>query len=156
MTPTKSAEPSPAQIYQIFIKATPDAIWDAITKPEFSARYFYGSRVETTGEVGTPFRYHSPDGSSLWADESVLESDRPYRLVVGWRSLYDPNLLDEPSSRVTWEIQQQDGGFSLLTVTHDQLEGAPGTAANVTGTGWMMVLSGLKTVLETGTNLAGE
>ncbi len=153
---TTMPEPTPAQIYQIFIKATPDAIWDAITKPEFSERYFYGSRVETTGEVGTPFRYHSPDGSSLWADESVLESDRPRRLVVGWRSLYDPSLVDEPSSRVTWEVEPQEGGFSLLTVTHDQLDDAPGTAANVTGVGWMRVLSGLKTVLETGTNLAGN
>lgn len=148
-----TTEQSAAQVYQIFIKATPDAIWEAITKPEFSARYFYGARVETTGEVGTPFRYHSPDGSSLWADESVMEWDRPHRLVVGWRSLYDPSLVNEPSSRVTWEIETQEGGFSLLTVTHDQLEDAPGTAANVAGTGWMLVLSGLKTVLETGAGL---
>lgn len=153
---TTTPEPTTAQVYQIFIKATPDAIWDSIIKPEFSERYFYGSRVETTGEIGTPFRYHSPDGSSLWADEEVLESDRPRRLVVGWRSLYDPSLTDEPSSRVTWEIEPQAGGFSLLTVTHDQLDDAPGTAANVAGTGWMMVLSGMKTVLETGTSLAGS
>lgn len=155
MTSTRP-DPTTAQVYQIFIKATPDEIWDAITKPEFSAKYFYGARVDTTGETGASFRYHSPDGSSLWADEVVLESDRPHLLVVGWRSLYDPDLVDEPSSRVRWDIQQQDGGFSLLTVTHDRLEGAPKTAANVVGTGWMMVLSGLKTVLETGFGLAGR
>lgn len=86
----------------------------------------------------------------------MLEADRPRRLVVGWRSLYDPSLVDEPSSRVTWEIKPQEGGFSLLTVTHDHLDDAPGTAANVTGAGWMRVLSGLKTVLETGTSLAGD
>ncbi len=153
---TTTPEPATTQVYQIFIKATPDAIWDAIIKPEFSARYFYGSRVETTGEVGAPFRYHAPDGSSLWADESVLESDRPRRLVVGWRSLYDPSLIEEPSSRVAWDIEPHDGGFSLLTVTHDQLENSPGTAANVAGVGWMLVLSGLKTVLETGKGLAGD
>lgn len=147
-------ESPPAQVYQIFIKATPEQIWEAITTPEFSECYFYGARVETTGESGTPFRYNSPDGSSLWADETVFESDRPTRLVVGWRSLYDLSLVDEPSSRVTWQIEHQEGGFSLLTVTHDRLEDAPGTAANVTGTGWMMVLSGMKTVLETGTSLA--
>ncbi len=144
-----------AQFYQIFIKATPEAIWDAITKPEFSEKYFYGSRVETTVEVDTPFRYHSPDGSSLWADETVLEADRPRRLVTGWRSLYAPNLVNEPSSRVTWDIEPRDGGFSLLTLTHDHLEHSPGTAANVDGAGWMLVLSGLKTVLETGSGLAG-
>ncbi|WP_167132975.1 SRPBCC family protein [Paramicrobacterium chengjingii] len=152
MTSTTSA-PTTAQVYQIFIKATPEQIWDAITQPEFSSKYFYGSRVETKAEVGTPFRYHASDGSSLWGDETVLESDKPNRLVVGWRSLYDPSLADEPSSRVTWDIQLQEGGFSLLTVTHDRLENAPRTAANVAGAGWMMVLSGLKTVLETGSGL---
>lgn len=150
---TTTQHPPALQIYQIFIKATPEAIWDAITEPGFSAYYFYGCRVETTGEVGTPFRYRSPDGSSLWGDELVLEADRPKRLVVGWRSLYDPALADEPSSRVSWEIAEQDGGFCLLTVTHDRLEDAPTTAANVSGAGWMMVLSGLKTVLETGSGL---
>ncbi len=145
-----------AQVYQIFIKATPNEIWDAIVEPEFSARYFYGSRVDTTGEAGTPFRYHAPDGSSLWGDELVIESDRPRRLAVGWRSLYDPLLVDEPSSRVTWEIEPHEGGFCLLTVIHDQLENSPGTAANVAGTGWMMVLSGLKTVLETGAGLVAD
>lgn len=151
---TTMPESAAVQIYQIFIKATPDAFWDAITKPEFSERYFYGSRVETTGEAGTPFRYHSPDGSSLWVDESVLEADRPRRLVVGWRSLYDLSLIDEPSSRVTWEIKPHDGGFCLLTVTHDHLDDAPGTTASVAGVGWMIVLSGMKTLLETGTSLA--
>lgn len=141
------------QVYQIFIRATPEEIWNAITRPEFSAKYFYGSQVETTGEAGTPFRYRSPDGALLWSDEMVLESDKPNRLVVGWRSLYNPSLADEPSSRVSWEIQSQEGGFSLLTVTHDRLEDAPKTAANVAGAGWMMVLSGLKTVLETGSGL---
>ena len=70
-----------------------------------------------------------------------------------WRSLYSPELASEDASRVTWEIEPQDGGISLLTVTHDQLEGAPKTAASVYGPGWMMVLSGLKTLLETGEGL---
>ncbi len=156
-TTTTASEPrdlTTAQVYQIFIKATQTAIWDAITKAEFSARYFYGSRVETTGEVGSPFRYHSPDGTSLWGDETVLESDPPQRLVVTWRSLYNPDHADEPASRVTWQIEPQDGGYSLLTVTHDQLEAAPKTAAGVAGVGWMMVLSGMKTLLETGSGLS--
>lgn len=138
------------QVYQIFIKAGAEQIWDAITRPEFSAQYFYGSQVETTGEVGGPFRYHSPDGGSLWGDETVLEAERPTRLVVGWRSLYDPDLADEPSSRVTWAITPNEAGYCLLTVTHDRLERSPKTAANVQGPGWMLVLSGLKTVVETG------
>ncbi|MDP9221703.1 MAG: SRPBCC family protein [Actinomycetota bacterium] len=153
-TTTTTTQNTAVQIYQIFIKADPQAIWDAITKPEFTERYFFGARVETTGEVGTPLRYHSPDGSGLWGDETVLESDPPKRLVVTWRSLYDPDLAAEDPSRVSWEIESQDGGYSLLTVTHDNLEGAPKTAQSVSGPGWTMVLSGLKTLLETGQPLS--
>lgn len=94
--------------------------------------------METTAEAGTPFRYISPDGSSRWGDEPVLESDKLHRLAVGWGSLYDPSLADEPSNRVTWDIQPQEGGFSLLTVTHDRLENARKTAANVSGAVWMI------------------
>ena len=69
-------------------------------------------------------------------------------------SFYDPELAAEETSRVTWEIEAQDGGFSKLTVIHDRLENAPKTAASVSGAGWMMVLSGLKSVLETGEGLS--
>jgi uncharacterized protein YndB with AHSA1/START domain len=104
----------------------------------------------------TPERYRSLSPTDdVWSDDAVLEFDPPRRLVHGWRSLYDPELAVEETSRVTWEIEPQDGGFCSLTVTHDQLEGAPKTAASVGGAGWMMVISGLKTLLETGKPLAG-
>ena len=83
----------------------------------------------------------------------MLEFEPPRRLVHGWRSLYNPELAVEEPSRVAWEIEPQEGGFCLLTVTHDQLEGAPKTAASVHGPGWTMVLSGLKSLLETGAPL---
>jgi uncharacterized protein YndB with AHSA1/START domain len=138
------------QVYQLFIKATPEAIWDAITKPEFTARYFHASRIEITPERRRSF---GPDGRSR-GDSAVLEFDPPRRLAHRWRSLYDPELAEEAESRVTWEIEPQDGGYSLLTVIHDELEGAPKTAEHVSGIGWMTVLSGLKTLLETGKPLA--
>jgi len=95
------------------------------------------------------------------ADERLIESSRlhqvmetdgapPHRLVHGWQSRYSPELAEEPESRVTWEIEPQEGGYCLLSVTHDQLDGSPKTAESVSGPGWMMVLSGLKTLLETG------
>ena len=96
---------------------------------------------------------HGPDGA-VWGDEDVLEFDAPRRLVYGWRSLYDPNHAGEPTSRVTWEIEPAGDGLCLLTVTHDHLEQSPGTAASVAGRGWMFVLSGLKTLLETGAPLS--
>ena len=137
------------QVYQVFIKASPEAIWDAITKPEFTQKYFHGVTIETTHEERRSYWE-----SELKSVQEVLEYDPPRRLVHGWRSWYDPELAAEELSRVTWEVEQQDGGYSLLTVVHDQLEGAPKTAENVSGTGWMMVLSGLKTLLETGRPLA--
>ena len=86
-----------AQVYQVLIKASAQQIWDAITKPEFTSKYFHGARVDTTGAAGTPMRYTSPDGRDVWGDEVILESDPPHRLVVPWRSLYDPELADEPA-----------------------------------------------------------
>ncbi|HKW08227.1 MAG TPA: SRPBCC domain-containing protein, partial [Candidatus Dormibacteraeota bacterium] len=109
--------------------------------------------VETTGEAGTPIRHYSPEKDELWGDDMILESDPPRRLVHRWRSLYNADLAAEPSSRVTWEIEAQDGGICRLTVIHDELEGSPMTAASVSG-GWMFIISGLKTFLETGEPLA--
>jgi uncharacterized protein YndB with AHSA1/START domain len=143
------------QVYQVLIKASAQKVWDAITKPEFTSRYFHGSRVDTTGEAGTPYRSYAPDGQTLWIDEMVYESDPPRRLVHGWRHLWDPEEAAEPSSRVTWEIQERDGGVCLLTVTHDELENSPKSAASVSGIGWRTVLDGLKTLLETGEPLFG-
>jgi uncharacterized protein YndB with AHSA1/START domain len=138
------------QTYHVFIRTTPQQIWDAITKPEHSAAYLFGALVETTGEIGAPFRYHSPDRTTLWGDETVLDATPPHRLVVSYRALYDPDLATEPPSRVTWHITPDDGHVSLLTVTHDRLGTSSKTAARVAGTGWMRVLSGIKTLLETG------
>ncbi|EWT01464.1 ATPase [Intrasporangium oryzae NRRL B-24470] len=139
----------PAQVYHVFIKATPEAIWEAITSPEWSERYFYGARISVTPDAYTS---RGPDGAD-WGSSHVIEFDPPRRLVHGWRSLYHPDLAEEPESRVTWEITPGDDGVSLLTVTHDHLEGSSRTAESVAGTGWMRVLSGLKTLLETGAPL---
>jgi len=138
------------QIYQVFIKATPEAIWDAITKPEFTSKYFYGVTIDVTPEERRSFQ-----GSELQNTSNVLEFEPPRRLVHSWISYYDPEMAAEEASRVSWEVEPQDGGYSLLTVTHDQLESSPKTAESVSGAGWMMVLSGLKTLLETGEPLAG-
>jgi uncharacterized protein YndB with AHSA1/START domain len=142
------------QVYQVFIKATPEQVWDGITKPEFTAQYFYGSVIDSTLEPGTPYLGWSSDRTQQYVDGEVLESDPPRRLSHTWRALYDEEIAAEPHSRVSWEIEPQDGGITKLTVVHDQLEASPKTALNVAG-GWPYVLSGLKTLLETGKPLAG-
>ena len=148
MTTTMPTAPA-TQVYQVFIRATPEAIWEAITTPEFTEKYFHGSRIEIS-PAGR--RSVGPDGE-IRGDSPVLQFDPPRKLVHGWLSLYDPELAEEEPSRVTWEIEPQDGGYCKLTVTHDQLEGAPKTAESVYGEGWMLVISGLKTLLETGNGL---
>jgi uncharacterized protein YndB with AHSA1/START domain len=138
------------QVYQVFIKASPEQIWDAITKPEFTSKYFYGVSIEARNGRRV---VHGGDGA-LWSDDPLIEEEPPRRLVHSWLSTYDPEMAAEEPSRVTWEIEPQEGGYSKLTVVHDQLEGAPKTAEGVSGEGWMMVLSGLKTLLETGKPLS--
>jgi uncharacterized protein YndB with AHSA1/START domain len=136
------------QVYSVFILATPEQIWDAITKSEFTQQYFFGARIDVRDG-----RRFSAIGDFSW-DEEVFEADPPRKLVHGWTAGYDPDLAAEAESRVTWEIEPQDDGVTKLTVVHDQLESAPKTAESVAG-GWMYVLSGLKTLLETGKPLAG-
>jgi uncharacterized protein YndB with AHSA1/START domain len=139
---------SASQVYQLYIKASQEEVWDAITNPTIVAKFFHGARIESTYEVGAKLRSLSPDGSDTWGDNTILEFDPPRRLVHTWRSLYDPVLAAEPESRVTWEIEAQPGGFARLTLIHDRLDAAPKTAASVRG--WTYILSNLKTVIETG------
>jgi uncharacterized protein YndB with AHSA1/START domain len=147
-TATETAQTT--QVYQLFIKATPERIWEALTRPELVRQYFHGAELDSEIVEGGRWVARSPDRTKLWNDSAVLEADPPRRLVHGWRSLYNDELAAEAESRVTWEIEPQEGGYCKLTVIHDQLEGAPKTAANVAGPGWMFVLSGLKTLVETG------
>jgi uncharacterized protein YndB with AHSA1/START domain len=138
------------QVYQVFIRATPEQIWEAMTKPEFTEQYFHGVRLE----LRDGRRYTTTQGGLTW-DEPIVEEEAPRRLVHEWVSYYDPEMREEEPSRVTWEIEPQEDGTCLLTLVHDRLEGAPKTAEGVAGPGWMYVLSGLKTLLETGKPLAG-
>jgi uncharacterized protein YndB with AHSA1/START domain len=137
------------QVYQVFIKATPEQVWDAITKPEFTTRYFYGSELESSFEPGAHYVQWAPERERVWVEGEVLESQPPRRLVHTWLSLFDDESAQEQPSRVSWDIEPQEGGVTKLTVVHDQLEASPKTAASVSG-GWSYVLSGLKTLLETG------
>jgi uncharacterized protein YndB with AHSA1/START domain len=142
------------QVYAVFIRATADQVWDAITKPEFTSKYFYGSVIDSSYEPGAPYTGWAADRSQQYVDGEVIEASPPARLVTSWRAMYDPETADEPYSRVTWELEPAGDGVTKLTVVHDQLEHSPKTAANVAG-GWSYVLSGLKTLLETGEPLAG-
>ena len=155
------------QMYRVYIKATPQAIWAAITKPEWSEQYGYAPRVDYDMRAGGRFRAYPNEGMkqfpgvpSVILDGEVIEADPPRKLVQTWRMLMDPGLAAEGFTRLTYEIVPVKGGVTRLTVTHE-LGGAPKLAALLSGEresegaggGWSEVLSGLKTLLETGQSL---
>jgi uncharacterized protein YndB with AHSA1/START domain len=156
------------QVYRVYIKATPEAIWDAITKPEWTERYGYGGRYEPELRPGVPYRVLSGEAMraggapDVAIDGEVVEADAPRRLVLTWRMVMDAELTAEGFTRLVYEIEPGDGDVTKLTVVHE-LEGAPKLAAILAGEledkgaggGWSWVLSDLKTLLETGERLQG-
>jgi len=154
------------QVYQVYIKAAPEAIWDAITRPDWAKRYGYRSPVEYELRPGGEYRaFATSEMTAHGAPDviitgEVIEVDPPRRLVQTWHPLFSPETAAEPSTRVTWEIEAGEGGVTKLTLIHD-LEGAPMAAAQVAGAipgaggGWSFILSDLKTLLETGQAFAG-
>ena len=155
------------QVYRVYIKATPEAVWDAITKPEWTRRYGYGGDAEYDLRPGGAYRAHSSEeflaagAPEIAVDGEVIEADPPRKLVQTWRMLMDPELQAEGFTRLTYEIEPTGTG-TKLTVIHD-LEHAPKLASLVAGEqeaggaggGWAWVLSDLKSVLETGAPLTG-
>jgi uncharacterized protein YndB with AHSA1/START domain len=141
------------QVYSVFIRATPEQVWDAITKPEFTAQYFYNSVIECTYEPGASYRGLSADGEQEYVDGVVIEASPPHKLVTTWRAMWSPELAAEPHGRVSWEIEIAGEGVTQLTIVHDELEASPKTAESV-ASGWSFVLSGMKTLLETGKPLS--
>jgi uncharacterized protein YndB with AHSA1/START domain len=132
------------KVFEIYIKTTPDRLWQAITDPEMRRKYTFGAVFTSTWEPGS--RYQAMGNGNLIAEGENLEVDPPRRLVQSFHAVWDDDVKREGTSRVTWEIEPVGDSCRLL-VTHDQLR--EGANAQLYG-GWPMVLSGLKTLLETG------
>jgi uncharacterized protein YndB with AHSA1/START domain/DNA-binding transcriptional ArsR family regulator len=141
----------PKHVYEVYIRTTPEKLWQAITDPDFTRRYFYGTAVESSWQPGAPVVHRGEDGS-LVLEGKVLEVDQPRRLVTTFVAVHDPEQAKERPSRVTWEILPL-GEVCKLTLTHDDFDGETATYKSV-GPGWNPILSGLKTLLETGVPLA--
>ncbi|MBU6514565.1 MAG: SRPBCC family protein [Acidobacteriota bacterium] len=161
------ARPEEIQIYRVYINATPEAIWEALTSPDWTVRYGYAPLVEYELRAGGAFRAYANEGMKelgcpdVISDGEVIEADPPHRLVQTWRMTMTPELAAEGFTTLTCEIVPVRGGVSRLTVTHD-VSNAPlwafvtrgdGESAGAGG-GWNEILSGLKTLLETGVPLA--
>jgi uncharacterized protein YndB with AHSA1/START domain len=162
------------QVFRIYIKATAEQIWEAITDPEWTNRYGYTGyahydlrpggeyKVVPNDEFKAQAEAYSGQPLDLVADGEVIEADPPHRLVQTWRMLMDPEIQAEGFTKLTYEIQEVMGGCAL-TLIHE-LEDAPKLAVMVAGSdidpatgggGWPWVLSDLKSLLETGSTLAG-
>lgn len=137
----------PKHVYEVFIRTTPEKLWNAITTPEMTKQYFYGTAVQSDWKVGSSVRHMGPNGQ-VNLDGKVLEAVPGKRLVTTFAAVHDPASAKDRPSRVTWEIQPL-GEVCKLTLTHDDFDGITKTYES-TGPGWNPVLSGLKTLLETG------
>jgi len=159
---TTEATTKTVQSYKVYIKAKPQAIWDALTKAEWTKKYGYAPLVDYELRAGGKFRAYAHEGMraagmpDVIIDGEVIEAIPPRKLVQTWRLL----IAAEGFTRLTYEIEPVRGGVTKLTLTHD-VTGAPKSHALYAGEGeskgagggWSEVLSGLKTLLETGVPL---
>ena len=135
------------KVFEIYIRTTPERLWEAIIDPEIRSKYNFGvGMVLSELKPGSHFEMSSPQAQGLLGEGEILEVDPPRRLVHSMVALLSDEVKSEGTSRVTWEIEPI-GDSCRLTLTHDQLR--EGANTQIYG-GWPMVLSGLKTWLETG------
>ena len=153
------------QVHEVYIRATPEAIWEAITSPEWTTKYAYRSAVEYDLRPGGAYKAHAtPEMRQFGLPDVVVDgvvevADPPRKLVHTYRFLFNDAHKAEGFTRVTWEIEKVSAGFSRLSVTHE-LEGAPIMAGMVASKfseqgagGWAWILSDMKTLLETGNTM---
>ena len=134
------------KVFEIYIKTTPERLWEAITNPQLRQKYNFGVGVESDWSRGSRYESVHPAAGISIAEGENLEVDPPRRLVQSFHALWSDDVKAEGTSRVTWEIEQVEDSCRL-TITHDQLR--DGANDELFG-GWPMILSGLKTLLETG------
>jgi uncharacterized protein YndB with AHSA1/START domain len=138
----------PSYVEQIFIDATPEEVWEGITDPEFTRQYFFNGRVSSDWKPGAPFAYHDVRDGSLQIEGIVVEADRPRRLVLDERYVWTPDVAADPVHREVWEIEPV-GRMCKLTVSFYEVALDCATMRSIVG-GLPLIVSGLKTLLETG------
>ncbi len=145
----RELEASVEKVFEIYIRTTPERLWQAITDPEVRARYQFGASVESDWTSGSTYQVLHNGAPRPLVEGENLEVEPPNRLVQTYHAVWDDDIAAEGTSRVTWQIEPV-GDSCRLTVTHDQLR--HDADAHLYG-GWPVILSGLKTWLETGQEL---
>jgi uncharacterized protein YndB with AHSA1/START domain len=143
----------PKQVHEIVIRASAEAVWDALTNGTLTPHYYYGTAVEGDWQAGGSMRYRSADGS-IMLDGSVIAAEKPTKLVTTFRAHWDRAFANDRPTRCTWLLEQR-GDLCKLTLIHDEFDGETATFRAV-GDGWSLILSGLKTLLETGKPLTAN
>jgi uncharacterized protein YndB with AHSA1/START domain len=135
------------KVFEIYIRTTPERLWEAITDSDIRAKYNFGARISSDWTAGSSYRMGHPGGPTALGEGEILVSDPPRRLVHTMTAMWSDEVRSEGVSRVTWEIEPIAEDSCRLTVIHDQLR--EGANDQLYG-GWPMILSGLKTWLESG------
>lgn len=137
----------PDHVYKAYINAAQDAVWDAITNPDMTVQYFYGTRVQSDWEVGSPINYYDGKGE-LVSDGEILAIDPPHKLDFTFQARWDPQLVAEGPAREIWSIVEVNG-MSELTI---ELYDAPAGSKTLEDfeNGFPYIVSGMKSLLETG------
>jgi uncharacterized protein YndB with AHSA1/START domain/biotin operon repressor len=143
----RDLEKTMEKVYEIYIRTTPEALWEAITNPEIRAKYSFGAGSHSDWTPGAHIDMSAPGAPGPLGEGAVLEVDPPRRLVHTMTALWGEDVRAEGTSRVTWDIATIGDDSCRLLVTHDQLR--EGANDQLYG-GWPMILSGLKTWLESG------
>jgi uncharacterized protein YndB with AHSA1/START domain len=137
-------------VYVTYIRTTPEELWEALTQPEFTRKYWGGVTHESSWQPGAAWKLVLPDGRV--ADSgNVVEMDRPRKLVLSWQNQFQPELRAEGPSRCTIEIEAQEDSVKL-TIVHE-IERADSKFIEAVSSGWPKILSSLKSLLETGKQL---
>ena len=138
-------------LYEVFIRAPRERVWQALVDPDDTVRYFHGTRFDSTFEPGAPFRNVIVDGNVLAVDGVVETFEPPHRLAITWHVDYDPQMAAEPPGRVEWTLTpaNDDGTVTRVTLRHADLALSPLTWAHVK-LGWVAIVDSLKSLLETG------
>jgi uncharacterized protein YndB with AHSA1/START domain len=139
-------ESSVQKVYEIYIRTTPERLWEAITDGEIRSKYTFGNRISSDWTPGSRYEMSHQGYAGPLGEGENLEVDPPRRLVQSMVALWSEEVKSEGTSRVIWDIEPV-GDSCRLTVTHDELR--DGANDELYG-GWPMILSGLKTWLETG------
>ena len=136
---------APDNVYEVEIATTPERLWQAITDPDQTRRYWYGALSISDWQVGSRWVSQSADGE-VYLDGEILEIDPPRRLVHSFHVVHEPEAAAEAPSRIEWEVTPI-GDRCRLTITHT---GRGPATLEYTGGGWETILGGLKELLETG------